>query len=82
MLKVFTGAATLITSASTGIVVSNVIRHNTPKDLKPYERVLTRVGDFVVSGVIADLAANYVEKQINELLSVKLDTTKDNDFEI
>lgn len=63
-LAILKGAAELVASAGTGIVVGNLVKATTPYDLNRLQRVLVGVGSYTLGGVLSDLSAKYIASQI------------------
>lgn len=65
IVKSLTG---LVTSLGAGAVVGNAIKATTPDNLKLVSKIFVAVGSVALSTVAGDLAANYVEGQIQDLV--------------
>lgn len=62
----------VVTMAGAGIVLGNIIKMSTPASAHIVTKVLTGIGGFVLTSMVADSAADYAVKQVDELLeSVK-----------
>lgn len=59
--------AGVITSLGAGAVVGNAIKATTPENLKTANAILVGVGSFVIGGMVADAASDYVKKAIDEI---------------
>lgn len=58
----------LVTSFGVGAIIGNAIKATTPATLKPVSKALIFVGSFAITSAVGDLAANYVEKQIQDVV--------------
>jgi hypothetical protein len=63
-LTIIRGAAELVASAGTGVVIGNLVKATTPYDLNRVQRVLVAVGGYTLGGVLSDLSAKYISNQI------------------
>jgi hypothetical protein len=68
LLPILKGLSSLVTSASIGAVVENAIRSTTPAKLGKYGKVLTIVGRVILTAYLSEKAAEYIEKQIDEVI--------------
>lgn len=66
-IAIVKSVAGVITSLGAGAVVGNAIKATTPENLKTANAVLVGVGSFVIGGMVADAASNYVKKGIDEI---------------
>ena len=82
ILPIIKGVARLVASASAGTVVSSIIKTNTPANLNKLEKGLMIVGEYVVSGVIADLSADYLVNQIDAITKKDEKPEEKEDFSI
>jgi hypothetical protein len=64
ILPIVKGAAGIATSVGAGAVVGNAIKATTPANLKPVSKVLIGIGGIALSSIAGDLAATYIENQI------------------
>ena len=62
-------AVSFITSLGVGVVITNVVKATTPKNGTIINQVLIGVGSFVLSGMVAEIASDYVNKEIDGLIS-------------
>lgn len=65
LVKSVTGLAT---SLGAGAVVGNAIKASTPLSLNRVQKVFVTIGAVTLSSVAGDLAANYIENQIQEVV--------------
>lgn len=65
-LNLIKSAAGLITGLGVGTVVGNLIKTTTPDNVKIVNKILVGVGGFVIGGALSEIAANAVEKRIDE----------------
>lgn len=70
-MGILTFIAEEIASLSVGTVVGNVIKATTPKNLSKLNKIGTVIGSAMISGVLGDLAVDFVEKTIKEMSEVK-----------
>lgn len=66
-LDLIKSASGMIVSAGVGTIVGNIVKNNTPEDLKTYRKVLVKIGGFALSGMAGAASVAYVEKQIDQL---------------
>lgn len=64
ILPIVKGATGLVASLGAGAVVGNAIKATTPSDMKKITKVLVGVGGIVISSIAGDMAAKYIEDQI------------------
>lgn len=55
----------VVTSASVGVVIDNAIKHTTPIDASPINKVAAQIGGFIISSMVGDKAAQYVENELS-----------------
>ncbi len=68
LISIITVAAKFAVSASVGGVVGNLVAVKTPPNVKPLTKISLGLGTFVLSGMLSDMAMNYVEAQAIEIL--------------
>lgn len=68
IIGIITVAAKFAVSASVGGVVGNLVAVKTPANVKPLTKISLGLGTFVLSGMLSDMAMNYVEAQAIEIL--------------
>ena len=56
----------VVASASVGTVVGNVIKMNTPLTMSVADKVMTKIGSFVITSMISEKGADYVMETISE----------------
>ena len=67
-LAILSVVAKYAVSASVGGVVGNLVAVKTPPNVKPITKISIGLGTFVLSGMLSDMAMNYVEAQALEIL--------------
>lgn len=65
ILGIIKGVSELAVSAGVGVVVGNMVKATTPYDLNKFQKVMVAVGGFGLSGVLGDLSAKHISKQID-----------------
>lgn len=68
VVSIITVVAKFAVSASVGGVVGNLVAVKTPPNVKPLTKISLGLGTFVLSGMLSDMAMNYVEEQAIEIL--------------
>lgn len=68
VVSIITVVAKFAVSASVGGVVGNLVAVKTPANVKPLTKISLGIGTFVLSGMLSDMAMNYVEAQAIEIL--------------
>ena len=68
IVPVVKAVAGLASSLSSGFVVGNVIKATTPGDLKTFQKIAVNVGGAILAGAAGQLASNYVEDQIQDVV--------------
>ena len=63
VLKIIAGT---IAGSGAGAIVGNLIHSTTPEDISKYQRVLTGVGSFVLTGIASKVAYEYVTNEMDE----------------
>ena len=79
VLKVLKPITSLIATASTGIVVGNVIKATTPSDLSKYQSLMVKAGSFFVGGAVGGIIGDRVDKQFDDLIKA-VETITDPDL--
>ena len=69
--------AKLVVSGSVGLVVGNVIKATTPASLSLPVRLAVGLGSLVLSGMVGDLAADHVEREMGTLVLPEEKTEED-----
>jgi len=54
-----------VATACVGAVIDNVVGFTTPVDASKLNRVATKVGGYILSGMIGEKAGEYVDDQIS-----------------
>lgn len=57
----------MITSIGVGNIVGNVVKATTPANLNTFNKITIQVGTFVISGLVATHAVNYVNSEIDSI---------------
>lgn len=65
-LAIVKGASSLIVSVGVGAVLGNAIQATTPINASTVNTVLTAVGKFALSGILADASTKYVNNMIDD----------------
>lgn len=65
ILPLIKGATGIAASLGAGAVVGNAIKATTPEGLKRSSKILVGIGSVVLSGIAGDMAAKYIEQQID-----------------
>ncbi len=58
-----------VTSIGVGNIIGNVVKATTPMGLNTFNKISINIGTFVLSGIVADQATRYLNKEIDSLLS-------------
>ena len=66
-------AAALVVSVGVGAIVGNAVKHTTPSDVKQLAKACIKLGSFVLTGVVGDMAAKYTEDKIDSAVSTVKD---------
>lgn len=64
MMKTVVG---IVANAAVGTVISNVVNHTTPKNVKTAGKALTVVGSFVIGQLVTDQVTTYAEEQYDSV---------------
>lgn len=65
-IKIAKFVVRMVISASVGSVIGNVIKASTPLTLSVSEKVMTKIGTFVLAGMAGDAGADYVMTAFEE----------------
>lgn len=57
--------ASIAVSSGAGAVVGNAVKLTTPVGTKTLQKITIAVGGFALSGLVAEAAANYTEREID-----------------
>jgi len=71
LLSVTKAVLSLITSTGVGNIVGNVVRVSTPANQSTFNKITTTVASFVLTGMIADKATEYLNEQIDGIFETK-----------
>lgn len=58
---------TSVASLGVGTVVTQIIKHTTPVDLTPYNKVAVAIGGIVIGSMVADVTTNHINGQFDEI---------------
>lgn len=62
----------LVTSIGVGNIIGNIVKATTPAGLNTFNKISVGLATFVVTGVVADKAVEYLNKEIDSAVdSVK-----------
>lgn len=65
-LEMIKTGVSLVISIGVGIIVKNVIKATTPKDIKKITKFCVLVGGIALSDVLGQMATKYVEDEIDD----------------
>ena len=68
-IKIAKGLTSFVVSAGVSTIVTNVVRATTPRNIGLLNKIAIGVGGLALSGLVADQAVKYVEKEIDEVLT-------------
>lgn len=69
-LTIFREGAKLVGGLGVGTVVKNAIKSTTPDDLNKLHKAGVWIGTFVVTGLVGDMANDYIDKQFDKILEM------------